>query len=228
MYSDPWAKLTTVRRPKMSDSPIASSTKIIPSTRPVKTCATSADAVMSITRLDLSLSKTLFAAGAVVFFVGRDPAHDVVDAPLPLELVPALDDPHVLHGLVVAGAPPLLALVVVVGRVLPERVGHLVGFGRLGELRAAGDFEAAAVGIAAIVAGRHVEFLLERLDVALGLRDRILKLPVEVDPGIDVGVGVGAALLAVREPVQGLGDLHLLLHAEADGCLLYTSDAADE
>ena len=49
MYSDPWAKLTTVRRPKMSDSPIASSTKIIPSTRPVKTCAASADAVMSIT-----------------------------------------------------------------------------------------------------------------------------------------------------------------------------------
>jgi hypothetical protein len=42
MYSAPCEKFTTVISPKISDRPMASSTKIPPSTSPVKTCAASA------------------------------------------------------------------------------------------------------------------------------------------------------------------------------------------
>src|SRR5215510_14065500 len=46
MYSEPWAKFTTVMSPKIRESPIASRTKIIPSTRPVKTCGRMAERSM--------------------------------------------------------------------------------------------------------------------------------------------------------------------------------------
>jgi hypothetical protein len=49
MYSEPWAKLTTVIRPKIRLSPMASRTKMPPSTSPVKSCAARADAEISIT-----------------------------------------------------------------------------------------------------------------------------------------------------------------------------------
>src|SRR5712692_4327134 len=215
MYSEPWAKFTTVISPKMSDSPVASSTKIIPSTRPVKTCAASADSEMSIT----TSSEALLGAGAVQLFVGRHLGDDLDEAPVALRLVAALDDPEGLEGLVVAGAPPLLALVVVVDGALAERLGHLLGVGGLGELAAAGDLHDAIVSVAAVVAGRHVELLLESLDVALHLRDRVLQLPVEIGAAVDVGVELGAALLELGQPVQRLGDAHLLLHAVTDGLL---------
>ena len=39
MKNAPWAKLTTVSMPKISDSPTASSTYIAPSARPVNSCS---------------------------------------------------------------------------------------------------------------------------------------------------------------------------------------------
>src|SRR5437773_8454289 len=97
-------------------------TKIPPSTRPVKAWAASADNGMSNTRL----GESLFGAGAVELFVRRDFADDVEEAPLAFHLLRRadLEDPEILEGLVVAGAPPLLALVVVVLTVLAERVGR--------------------------------------------------------------------------------------------------------
>src|SRR6266542_2178071 len=112
--------------PKMSESPIASNTNTIPSTRPVKTCAASADRERSIT----TSSEPLLGAGAVQFLVGRHPAHHLDQPPVALRLVTTLDDPEVLEGLVVAGAPPLLALVVVVDRVGAQRLGHGQGAAR--------------------------------------------------------------------------------------------------
>src|SRR5713226_4237334 len=147
MYSEPWAKFTTVISPKMSDSPIASSTKIIPSTRPVKTCAASTDSEMSIT----TSSEALFGAGPVQLLVGRDLGDDLGDPPLAFGLLAPLDDPEVLEGLVVAGAPPLLALVMVVDRALAQRRGDLLGVGGLAELAAAGHFHDAAVRVAAVI-----------------------------------------------------------------------------
>src|SRR5712692_7022018 len=211
MYSEPWAKFTTVISPKMSDSPIASSTKIIPRTSPVKTCAASADSEISIT----TSSEALLGTGAVQLFAGRHLGDDLDEAPVSLCFVAAPDDPEVLEGLVVAGAPPLLALVVVVDGALAERVGDLLGVGGLAELAAASDLHDAVVGVVAIIARRRIELLLVRLDVALHLRDRVLQLPVEIGAPVDVGVELGAALLERGQPVQRLGDAHLLLHAIA-------------
>jgi hypothetical protein len=75
-------------------------------------------------------------------------------------------------------------------------------------------FEHGAVRVHAVVAGRDAELLLERLHVALGLGDRVLQLPVEVDAAVHVLIELGSALLGHRDPVQRLGDLHLLVHAE--------------
>src|SRR5262249_49635073 len=102
-----------------------------PSTRPVKACAASACSGMSSTRLR---GVSLFRARPVELLVRRHLADDVEEAPLALHLLrrPDLDDPEVLEGLVVARAPPLLALVVIVLAVLAERVGHRVGICRLG------------------------------------------------------------------------------------------------
>src|ERR1044072_1527967 len=105
---------------------MASSTKNIPSTRPVKTCAASAEREMSITT---SSRDTLLGARAVQLLVGGDVGHHGCQSRLALQLVLALEDPEVRERLVVAPPPPLLALVVVVGGVLPERVGHLLGVG---------------------------------------------------------------------------------------------------
>src|SRR5258705_5623029 len=98
---------------------------------------------MSNTRL----GESLFGAGPVELLVRRDPADDVEVAPLALHLLRRADlgDPEVLEGLVVAGAPPLLALVVVVLPVLAERVRDRVGVDRLRQLDAARDFHDAAV-----------------------------------------------------------------------------------
>src|SRR5882762_11410915 len=121
-------------------------TKIPPSTKPVKVWAASACSGMSSTRLDVSL----FGAGPVELFVRRDFADDVEQAPLALHLLRRadLEDPEILEGLVVAGPPPLLALVVVVLAVLAERVRHRVGVGRLRQLDATGHFVDAVVAVA--------------------------------------------------------------------------------
>src|SRR5437660_10449372 len=109
---------------------------------------------MSSTRL----GESFFGAGPVELLVRRDLADDVEEAPLALHLLRRadLEDPQVLEGLVVAGAPPLLALVVVVLAVLAERVRDRVGVGRLRQLDAPGDFHDAAVAVAGLRAGRPV------------------------------------------------------------------------
>src|SRR5215831_17987538 len=115
-----------------------------PSTRPVKVCAASACSEISSTRLR---GVSLFGARPVELLVRRHLADDVEEAPLALHLLrrPDLENPEVLEGLVVAGAPPLLALVVVVLAVLAECVGDRVGVGRLRQLDAARDLHDAAV-----------------------------------------------------------------------------------
>src|ERR1700752_5459492 len=120
--------------PKIRLRPMAMSTKMPPSTRPVKAWAASAESGMSSTRLGVAL----FGAGPVELLVGRDLADDVEEAPLALHLLRRadLEDPQILERLVVAGAPVLLALVVVVLAVLPERVRDRVGVGRLRQLAA--------------------------------------------------------------------------------------------
>src|SRR5881628_720797 len=140
-------------------------TKMPPRTRPVNAWAARAWPEMSSTRLRVPL----LGAGAVELLVGRDPTDDVEEAPLALHLLRGtdLEDPHVLEGLVVARAPPLLALVVVVFAVLAECSGHRVGVGRLGQLHAARHFHDAAVSVARVRVGRPVELLGERLDVLL-------------------------------------------------------------
>src|SRR5262245_37305196 len=151
--------------PKIRLRPVASRTKMPPSTRPVKTWAASADAdTSSISRSpspsgrgSVSSGEPLLGAGAVELLVGRDERHDFQDAPLAAQLAgaAALDDPEVLHRLVVALPPPLLALVVVVSVAGPEGVRHLGGVGGLGQLDPAGDLHDAAVGVGAVIAGRH-------------------------------------------------------------------------
>src|SRR5262245_47970245 len=120
--------------PKISDRPMASSTKRTPRTRPVKIWGRIAVSETSIWRLRV----TLLGAGAVVLLVRRHLGHDFHESPIALGLAGAapLDDPHVLHGFVVAGPPPFLALEVVVDRILPERVRHGFRVGRLGQLDA--------------------------------------------------------------------------------------------
>src|SRR5437870_13776052 len=88
------------------------------------------------------LREPLLGAGPVQLLVRRHFPDDVEEAPLALHLLRRadLEDPEILEGLVVAGAPPLLALVVVVLAALAERVAHRVGLGRLGQLHTAGDF----------------------------------------------------------------------------------------
>src|SRR5262245_22922533 len=83
MYSAPWEKLTTVISPKIRLRPMAMSTKIPPSTRPVKAWATSADAEMSIT----TLGESLLGARPVQLLVGRDFADDVEVSPFALYLL---------------------------------------------------------------------------------------------------------------------------------------------
>src|SRR2546425_8933051 len=60
---------------------------------------------------------------------------------------------------------------------------------------AAGDLVDGAVGVGAVVAGRLVVLLAVEGDVILRLGDRVLELPREVDPGVDVGVEIRAPLL---------------------------------
>src|SRR4029077_626092 len=175
MNSAPCAKFTTVISPKIRDRPMASRTYTIPSTRPVKTCA------RSVESSGTGLGEALLGAGAVVLLVRAHLGDDVHQAPVALDLVPALDDPEVLERLVVAGPPPLLALEVVVGRVLPERVGDRLRVGGLGQLGAAGHLEHAAVGVGAVVTGREIELLHRRVDELLGGGDGVLQLPVPVD-----------------------------------------------
>src|SRR5687768_6511524 len=136
MYSEPWAKFTTPIRPKISDRPMARRTRMPPSTRPVKSCAASADSVMSGTRARSALDVPLLGAGALVPLVGGHLGDGVEVAPVALDLGgrPPLQDPHVLEGLVVTGPPVLLALVVVVGRVGAQGLGHLLAVRGLGEL----------------------------------------------------------------------------------------------
>src|SRR6185369_2995211 len=119
MYSAPCEKFTTVISPKISDRPMASRTKIPPSTSPVKICAASAASETSGTT---ALRESLLRAGAVHVLAGWHAGHDLQQAPVALGLAgaAALDDPHVLERLVVAGPPPLLALEVVVGGALPQ------------------------------------------------------------------------------------------------------------
>ena len=163
----------------------------------------------------------LLRARALELLVGGEPGDDLEEAPLALHLLgrPDLEDPEVLERLVVAGPPPLLALVVVVLAVLPQRARHLVRVGGLGELDAARDFLDAAVAVAGVRVGRLVELLGERLDVALGLRDGVGQLVAEVGAAVDVLEDLGPALLRVVEEVERLGDLRLLLQAEADRLL---------
>src|SRR5262245_5926230 len=82
-------------------------------------------------RLGCFLDQALLGAGAVELLVGRDQRHHLQHTPLAAQLAraSALDDPEVLHRLVVALPPPLPALVVVVGVVGAERVRHLARVG---------------------------------------------------------------------------------------------------
>src|SRR4030095_4666730 len=155
-----------------------------PRTSPVNTWAVSADSGTSNTPLRVPL----FGAGPVELLVGRHAADDVEEAPLALHLLrrPDLHDPEVLEGLVVAGPPPLLALVVVVLAVLPERVRHRVGVCRLRQLDASRDLLDAAVAVAGVRIGRPVELLRVRVDVALGLRQGLGQLVAEVGGPVDV------------------------------------------
>src|SRR2546425_8519104 len=104
---------------------MAINTRMPPRTRPVKTWAVSADSGTSST----PLSVPFLGAGPVQLLVGRHLADDVEEPPLTLHLLRRADpdDPEILERLVVAGAPPLLALVVVVLAVLAQRVRD--GFG---------------------------------------------------------------------------------------------------
>src|SRR4030095_14880930 len=253
MYSAPWEKFTTVISPKIKDRPMASSTKIIPSTSPVKIWGRTAASEKSIMSPLASPSAapppprfareafpypvgspcaaprpprsareafpyplgspsaaprqsrvSLLGAGAVVFLVRGHLGHDVGQSPLPLGLAGAapLHDPHILEGLVVAGAPPLLALEVVVGGALPERVGHRLRVGGLGEIHTPRDLHHPRVRVGAVVAGRHVELLHRRLDELLGGGNGVLELPVPVQRAMHVLVELGAALLEVGDPQQ--------------------------
>src|SRR5215210_5485399 len=95
MYSEPCAKFTTVMSPKMSDRPTASSTRIMPSTSPVNSCAASAASVRSA--IDL-LGEPLLGAGAIQLLVGGDTPDGFHQAPLALHLarLAAAHDPQVL------------------------------------------------------------------------------------------------------------------------------------
>src|SRR4029453_7182077 len=119
-----------------------------PRTSPVKTWAVSADSGTSNT----PLREPLFGAGPVELLVGRHSADDIEEAPLALHLLrrPDLHDPEVLEGLVVGRPPPLLALVVVVLAVLPERVRDRLGAGGLSLLGARADLHEAAVAVAGV------------------------------------------------------------------------------
>src|SRR5712691_1960062 len=135
---------------------MAISTRMPPRTRPVNTWAATAENETSNTRL----REPLLGAGPIQFLVRGHLADHVEVAPLALDLLgrARLDDPEILEGLVVAGPPPLLALVVVVLAVLAERVGHGVGVRRLGLRNRFGQLVAEV--------GRPVD-VLEHLGAAL-------------------------------------------------------------
>src|SRR5437667_12327784 len=96
------------------------------------------------------LREPLLGAGPVQLLVRRDFPDDVEEAPLALHLLRRadLEDPEILERLVVASAPPLLALVVVVFAVFTKRVRDRVGVGRLRQLDAPGHLHDAAVAVA--------------------------------------------------------------------------------
>src|ERR1700694_3342375 len=196
---------------------MAIKTKLPPSTRLWKPWAARAENETWNKRLRVPL----LGAGPVQLLGGGHLANDVEEAPLALDLLGGADlqDPKVLERLVVAGPPPLLALVVVVLAVLAERVRHRVGVGRLGQLDAAGHFHDAAVPVAGVRVGRPVELLGECFDVALGLRQGLAQLVAEVGRSVDALPDFGAALLDVVEEVQGHDDAGVLLQAEADRLL---------
>src|SRR5262249_41370880 len=160
----------------------AISTRMPPRTSPVNNWAARRESERSATRL----GEALLGARALQLLAGRDLSGDVEVSPFALGGRTSLDDPQVLERLVVARAPVLLALVVVVDRILAQRVGDGVGVGGLGQLHAACDFLDPAVTVARVAIRRHVEALRERFNVALGLRHRVLKLPVEVGGAVDV------------------------------------------
>src|SRR4051794_25519101 len=65
---------------------------------------------------------SFFRAGPVVLLVRGDLRHEIEETPVAFRLTrsAAAPDPHALERLVVARPPPLLALEVVVGGILPE------------------------------------------------------------------------------------------------------------